>query len=105
MCVEAHTSQVRVVCYGYERSPHIIYSGSDDTVVKVWDRRAMSDERPVGVFTGHVAGVTSVASKGDGRYVLSNGLDQQMKLWDLRLLLPFDGWSIFHLLTCYNAET
>jgi len=33
---------------------------------------------------GHTEGVTYIDSKGDGRYVLSNGKDQTMKLWDLR---------------------
>lgn len=44
----------------------------------------MADGREVGVFTGHLEGITYVDSKGDGRYVLSNGKDQTMKLWDIR---------------------
>lgn len=79
-----HDGDVNAVCYGDKNSPHILYSGSDDTTVKVWDRRSMADGREVGVFTGHLEGVTYVDSKGDGRYVLSNGKDQTMKLWDIR---------------------
>lgn len=93
--LRGHTNEVNAVCYGDESSPHIIYSGSDDCTVKIWDRRSISDKRPVGVFTGHTEGITSIASKGDGRYVLSNGKDQQMKLWDLRFVLVFRtrrGW-------------
>lgn len=36
---------------------------------------------------GHTGGLTYVDSKGDGRYVLSNGKDQCMKLWDLRKMM------------------
>lgn len=36
---------------------------------------------------GHTEGLTYVDSKGDGRYVLSNGKDQTMKLWDLRKMM------------------
>ena len=36
---------------------------------------------------GHTEGLTYVDSKGDGRYVLSNGKDQTMKLWDLRKMV------------------
>lgn len=36
---------------------------------------------------GHTEGLTYVDSKGDGRYVLSNGKDQMMKLWDLRKMM------------------
>jgi WD repeat-containing protein 23 len=86
--LRGHYDEVNAVCYGDSSSPHIIYSGSDDTTIKVWDRRSISDGRPVGVFTGHTEGITYVHSKGDGRYVLSNGKDQQMKLWDLRFVFP-----------------
>jgi DDB1- and CUL4-associated factor 11 len=50
----------------------------------------MGDSREAGVFIGHTEGLTYVDSKGDGRYVLSNGKDQTMKLWDLRKMTPTD---------------
>jgi len=86
--IEGHEDDVNAVCYGDRNSPHILYSGSDDTTLKVWDRRSMGDGRPAGVFIGHTEGLTYVDSKGDGRYVLSNGKDQTMKLWDLRKVMP-----------------
>ena len=53
----------------------------------------MGDSREAGVFVGHTEGLTYVDSKGDGRYVLSNGKDQTMKLWDLRKMMPTDKAS------------
>ena len=82
-----HQDDVNAVCFGDKSSPHILYSGSDDTTLRVWDRRSMADRREAGVFIGHTEGLTYVDSKGDGRYVLSNGKDQLMKLWDLRKML------------------
>ena len=45
-----HTDEVNAVCYGDSNSPHIIYSGSDDSTIKIWDRRSMSDGKPVGLY-------------------------------------------------------
>ena len=53
----------------------------------------MGDSREAGVFMGHTEGLTYVDSKGDGRYVLSNGKDQTMKLWDLRKMMPTEKAS------------
>lgn len=53
----------------------------------------MGDNRAAGVFVGHTEGVTYVDSKGDGRYVLSNGKDQMMKLWDLRKMTSTEDAS------------
>lgn len=53
----------------------------------------MGDSREAGVFMGHTEGLTYVDSKGDGRYVLSNGKDQTMKLWDLRRMMPTEQAS------------
>jgi len=50
----------------------------------------MGDGREAGVFLGHTEGLTYVDSKGDGRYVLSNGKDQTAKLWDLRKMISTD---------------
>ncbi len=49
------------------------------------DRRSLgSSPKPSGVLIGHTEGLTYVSAKGDGRYVISNGKDQAMRLWDLR---------------------
>ena len=96
LSIPGHNDDVNAVCFGDSTSPHILYSGSDDTTIKVWDRRSMGDSREAGVFMGHTEGLTYVDSKGDGRYVLSNGKDQTMKLWDLRKMMPTEkrlGWT------------
>ena len=36
------------------------------------------------MLAGATEGLTYVDSKGDGRYVIANGKDQAMRLWDLR---------------------
>ncbi|KAF3930210.1 hypothetical protein ABW20_dc0102834 [Dactylellina cionopaga] len=79
-----HTNDVNAVCYGDKDSPHILFSGSDDSTIKIWDRRSMASGREAGAFLGHMEGLTYIDSKGDGRYVLSNAKDQTMKLWDIR---------------------
>jgi WD repeat-containing protein 23 len=38
------------------------------------------------VLVGHTEGLTNVSAKGDGRYVISNGKDQALRLWDLRYM-------------------
>ena len=49
------------------------------------DRRSLgSSQKPSGVLIGHTEGITNVSAKGDGRYIISNGKDQALRLWDLR---------------------
>jgi WD repeat-containing protein 23 len=43
-----------------------------------------TESRCAGYLVGHTEGITCVSSKGDGRYLLSNGKDQTTKLWDVR---------------------
>lgn len=43
-----------------------------------------TSNKPSGVLIGHTEGITYVSAKGDGRYVISNGKDQALRLWDLR---------------------
>lgn len=85
--IPGHDDDVNAVCFGDKSSPHVLFSGSDDSTLKVWDRRSLGEGREAGVFIGHTEGLTYVDSKGDGRYVLSNGKDQSMKLWDLRKMI------------------
>ncbi|KAI5079705.1 hypothetical protein GOP47_0005184 [Adiantum capillus-veneris] len=84
LCLQAHKDDVNAVTYA-EESCHLLFSGSDDHTCKVWDRRClMSRTRPAGVLVGHLEGITFIDSRGDGRYFISNGKDQSIKLWDIR---------------------
>lgn len=85
--VRGHRDDVNAVSFADKLSPHILYSGSDDCIIKVWDTRSIGDGREAAAFVGHVEGITYIDSKGDGRYILSNGKDQSMKLWDLRMAM------------------
>jgi WD repeat-containing protein 23 len=58
---------------------------------QVWDRRVLKRDgkkgSPVGVLVGHVEGLTHIDSRGDGRYLITNGKDQCIKLWDMRKMV------------------
>ncbi|KAG5982323.1 hypothetical protein E4U55_002055 [Claviceps digitariae] len=102
--IDGHNDDVNAVCFADSSSPHILYSGSDDSSVKVWDRRSLGDGREVGAFLGHTEGITYIDSKGDGRYILSNGKDQSMKLWDLRKAMSADQCKSRHK-SCFYPNT
>ena len=69
----------------------VYLSGSDDCMIKLWDRRCPGDAsegltRAQGMLPGHTEGLTYMSPKGDGRYFISNGKDQKCKLWDVRVM-------------------
>ena len=64
--INAHQDDVSSVKFADE-SGNVIFSGGDDGVVKVWDRRSLreSNPQPVGIFAGHKDGITFIDSKVD----------------------------------------
>ncbi|CAD5209744.1 unnamed protein product [Bursaphelenchus xylophilus] len=86
LAVNAHDDDVNAVSF-VDHSSHLILTGADDGLIKVWDRRTIDSgirAEPVGVMAGHFDGITYIDSREDGRYFLSNSKDQSIKLWDLR---------------------
>eukprot|EP00092_Neocalanus_flemingeri_P036301 GFUD01039523.1.p1 GENE.GFUD01039523.1~~GFUD01039523.1.p1 ORF type:complete len:551 (+),score=151.78 GFUD01039523.1:103-1755(+) len=83
--IEAHEDDVNAVCF-VDETTHVLASGGDDGLCKVWDRRSLreDDPRPVGILAGHVDGITYVDPRGDGRHLITNSKDQSIKLWDIR---------------------
>ncbi|GKV41059.1 hypothetical protein SLEP1_g48638 [Rubroshorea leprosula] len=94
--IPAHAADVNTVCFADE-SGHLIYSGSDDNLCKVWDRRCLTEKgKPAGVLMGHLEGITFIDSRGDGRYFISNGKDQTLKLWDIRRMSSNATCNLVH---------
>jgi len=83
--VPAHSDDINAVAFA-DQSNQIILSGSDDTLIKVWDRRCLRDKKCVGILPGHSQGITFIDPKLDSRYLISNSKDQTIKLWDLRMI-------------------
>ena len=54
--IEAHEDDVNAVCF-VDETTHVLASGGDDGLCKVWDRRALreDDPRPVGVLAGRLS--------------------------------------------------
>lgn len=62
--IDAHQDDADAVALD-DRSPQIIYSGGDDGLCKVWDRRCFSETNPipVGTLAGHKDGITFIDTK------------------------------------------
>lgn len=95
MChVEGHEDDVNAIAFvdGPLHS-NVFVSGSDDQMIKLWDRRVLSESnpKPQGVFPGHTDGITHISSRDDGYYFISNSKDQSCKLWDIRKCLSSDA--------------
>uniref|UniRef100_A0A674MIZ7 Ddb1 and cul4 associated factor 11 n=1 Tax=Takifugu rubripes TaxID=31033 RepID=A0A674MIZ7_TAKRU len=96
--IDAHEDDVNAVAFA-DSSSQLLFSGSDDALCKVWDRRTLREDRPqpVGHLAGHRDGITFIHSKGDARYLISNSKDQSIKLWDIRKFSPKEGLAASRL--------
>lgn len=91
--LRSHIDDINAVAYADERN-ELFFSGSDDSFVHVWDRRALGRKgKPVGAFIGHVDGIVHIDSRGDGRYLISNSKDQTIKCWDIRQMSTMSSVS------------
>ena len=94
----AHRDDINSVCYAATggEGADIIVTGSDDGLIKVFDRRAARGSgaaAAASVLVGHRAGITCVAARGDNRYIASNGKDQTCRIFDIRKAVPARDWD------------
>jgi WD40 repeat protein len=88
-----HRLDINSLCYlaGRGEASDVIITGSDDGLLQLSDRRQA--RRVCGVLPGHQGGIASVAARGDGFSVCSNGKDQCVKVWDVRRALSHGAWA------------
>lgn len=55
---DAHNDEINSVCFANRQTSNIIFTGSDDCMIKIWDRRAFGNGLFAGAFVGHCEGIT-----------------------------------------------
>jgi len=69
-------------CVTLSRDSSRMYVGGVNDVIKAWDLRI--DREPVCVLRGHGDAITGLAISPCGSFALSNAMDGELKMWDVR---------------------
>lgn len=77
----AHTKLVSALCFGVNSSAHLLFSGSWDDSIKVWNFRAGS-QVPLKTLTGHTGRISELSVSADGRLLTSSSADGTLRVWD-----------------------
>ncbi|CAO2833515.1 unnamed protein product [Amaranthus hypochondriacus] len=75
--------QITAVCFSDASDK--IYSGGIDNDVKVWDVRK---NEVMMTLQGHQDMITGMSLSADGSYLLTNGMDCKLCIWDMRPYAP-----------------
>jgi len=80
-CVKTFEHQYQILAVSFDDVSERIFAGSIDNCIRVYNLRKGAEE---GVLEGHTDSVTGVDLSKDGSYLLSNSMDQTVRMWDIR---------------------
>lgn len=69
----------------FAKEEHMIYCGGVDNVIKVWDLRKC---KVALTLAGHNETITGLCKSPDGGLLLSNSMDNSLRIWDMRPYAP-----------------
>jgi Prp8 binding protein len=75
-------SNAPVLSVSFGKSDTVVYSAGVDNVITIWDTRKA--EKSVDVLSGHKDSITGIKLSPTGEFLLSNSMDNTLKIWDVR---------------------
>ncbi|KAL3316205.1 U5 small nuclear ribonucleoprotein [Cichlidogyrus casuarinus] len=80
---EVHSFQntYQVLSVTFNDSQELIYSGGIDNIIHAWDVRKLEE---VYQLAGHTDTVTGLSLSPEGTHLLSNAMDNTLRIWDIR---------------------
>nr|XP_043628243.1 U5 small nuclear ribonucleoprotein 40 kDa protein [Erigeron canadensis] len=83
--IQTFPDKYQVTAVAFSDASDKIYSGGIDNVVKVWDIRR---NEVTMTLEGHQNTITGMQLSPDGSYLLTNGMDCTLRIWDMRPYAP-----------------
>jgi len=82
-CVHTWEHQYQMLSVSFDDTAERVFAGSLDNEIYVFDMRKR-EELPSMVLSGHGDNVTGLAVSNNGNFLLSNSMDQSVRVWDIR---------------------
>jgi len=87
-CTKTFEHQYQIVAVSFDDVAERVFAGSIDNSIRIFNLRKGAEE---GVLKAHTDSVTGIDLSKDGNYLLSNGMDQTVRLWDIRSFFVGDS--------------
>nr|CDS29015.1 U5 small nuclear ribonucleoprotein 40 kDa [Hymenolepis microstoma] len=83
--VQNFQNTYQVLSVTFNDTAELIFSGGIDNIIKGWDLRKLDVAMRL---NGHTDTVTGLALSPDGNFLLSNSMDNTLRIWDVRPYAP-----------------
>jgi len=85
-CVHTWEHQYQILAVSFDDTAERVFAGSLDNNVLIYDMR--NRDADPDLLTGHTDSVTGIDVSKDGNFLVSNAMDNTLRIWDVR---PFVG--------------
>jgi len=82
-CVHTFEHQYQMLAVHFDDTSDRVFAGSLDNNIYVFDVRKRGEE-PMMTLEGHADNVTGLSVSASGNWLLSNSMDQTIRMWDIR---------------------
>ncbi|CAD7937441.1 unnamed protein product [Amoebophrya sp. A25] len=87
-CVHSFDHMYQILAVSFDARTQKIFAASLDDTIRVFDVRTRAEEE-LYVLKGHTDSITGIDLSPDGEMLISNSMDQSVRIWDVRPHIPY----------------